>query len=146
MGECFLEILEGLEVSLIAGLNDLFDAVVAGDANGVGGAHLREIGFVGGHFLPEGEPVLCGFWVVEEGEEIAFGFVGSHASQLTEEEGEVHLLVGEELEGGADEVGVGLRIDAEFGTEAGVIIFCELFGVIFERLLGEGFGLVEIGV
>ena len=60
MGERFLKSLEGLEVAAIAGLNDFFHAVVAGDANGVGGAHQGEVRLVVSDFLPEGDPVLGG--------------------------------------------------------------------------------------
>ena len=141
-----MEGLEGLEVAAVAGLDDFFHAVVAGDADGVGGAHLGEVGLVVGDFFPEGEPVLGGFWFFEEGEEFAFGFVSGDAGEVAEEEGEVDLLVGEEFEGGADEVGVAFGGDAEFGAEAGVVVTSELFGVSFEGIFGEGFGFIEVGV
>lgn len=143
-----LEGLEWGEVSAIAGLDDFFHAVIARDANGVGGAHLGEVGLVVSDFFPEGEPVLRGFWVVEEGEEVAFavGLIGGVAGEVTEEEGEVDLLVGEEFEGGADEVGIGFGGDAELGAETRVVVTTELFGVTFEGVFGEGFGFIEFGV
>ena len=63
---------------------------------------------------------------------------------MAEKEGEVDFLVGEEFEGGADEVGVAFGGDAEFGTEASVVVTSELFGVGFESIFGEGFGFIKI--
>ena len=68
VSEGLVELMKGLEVSLIPGLNSFFDTMVAGDPNRVGRLHGGEAGLFVSERLPEGEPVLGGLFFFEKSE------------------------------------------------------------------------------
>ena len=55
---------------------------------------------------------------------------------MTEEEGEVGLILREEFEGGANEVGIGIEGEAKLSAEASVVVSAKLLGIGIEHSFG----------
>lgn len=106
--------MEGGEVALLAGCDDFFDAVVARNKDGIGPLHAGEVDDSGGS--PMGEPGFDGGEVFELGEEVFFT-----PAEVAEDEGEVGVLFGHEVEKGLNEGRVAFSGEAQLGRELFVI-------------------------
>ena len=84
--------MERCEVVLIAGLDGLFDAVIARDANGVGVLHGGESPLGLGQFRPAIQPCFAGGFFRPVGEKFRFGFPGRDPGEVAEKEREIDLL------------------------------------------------------